>query len=155
MECIPSPSLGRQSFSQSVRCHSLVPKSGLNQMQGDLHIRFSRERRRREVSPLLDDRLGEKYNRPHFYSRRIVIFAFSRPRFGTRADRPNLARRYRSRQSGFTFQIFKAGLIGIIGFLPLLFIIAFSFLEFAIAFIQAQVFVVLTSGYIKDGLDLH
>ena len=57
--------------------------------------------------------------------------------------------------SGFTFQIFKAGLIGIIGFLPLLFIIAFSFLEFAIAFIQAQVFVVLTSGYIKDGLDLH
>jgi len=57
--------------------------------------------------------------------------------------------------SGFTFQIFKAGLIGILGFLPLLFIIAFSFLEFAIAFIQAQVFVVLSSGYIKDGLDLH
>jgi len=57
--------------------------------------------------------------------------------------------------SGFTFQIFKAGLIGIIGFLPLLFIIAFSFLEFAIAFIQAQVFIVLTSSYIKDGLDLH
>jgi len=57
--------------------------------------------------------------------------------------------------SGFTFQIFKAGLLGIIGFLPLLFIIAFSFLEFAIAFIQAQVFVVLSSGYIKDGLDLH
>jgi len=57
--------------------------------------------------------------------------------------------------SGFTFKIFKAGLIGIIGFLPLLFIIAFSFLEFAIAFIQAQVFVVLSSGYIKDGLDLH
>src|ERR1700753_1024070 len=57
--------------------------------------------------------------------------------------------------SGFTFQIFKVGLLGIIGFLPLLFIIAFSFLEFAIAFIQAQVFVVLSSGYIKDGLDLH
>jgi F-type H+-transporting ATPase subunit a len=57
--------------------------------------------------------------------------------------------------SGFTFNIFKAGLIGILGFLPLLFIIAFSFLEFAIAFIQAQVFIVLTSGYIKDGLDLH
>jgi F-type H+-transporting ATPase subunit a len=57
--------------------------------------------------------------------------------------------------SGFTFNIFKAGLIGILGFLPLVFIIAFSFLEFAIAFIQAQVFVVLTSGYIKDGLDLH
>ena len=57
--------------------------------------------------------------------------------------------------SGFTFNIFKAGLIGILGFLPLLFIIAFSFLEFAIAFIQAQVFIVLSSGYIKDSLYLH
>jgi len=36
-----------------------------------------------------------------------------------------------------------------------MFIIAFSFLEFGIAFIQAQVFVVLTAGYIKDSLDLH
>jgi F-type H+-transporting ATPase subunit a len=42
-----------------------------------------------------------------------------------------------------------------IGLLPLAFIIAFSGLEFAIAFIQAQVFVVLTCSYIKDGLDLH
>jgi len=57
--------------------------------------------------------------------------------------------------SGFTFDIFKAGVIGILGFLPLLFIIAFSFLELGIAFIQAQVFVVLASGYIKDSLDLH
>lgn len=30
-----------------------------------------------------------------------------------------------------------------------------SVLELGIAFIQAQVFVVLSSGYIKDGLDLH
>ncbi len=57
--------------------------------------------------------------------------------------------------SGFTFKIFKAGVLGIIGILPLLFIIAFSFLEFAIAFIQAQVFIVLSSGYIKDSIYLH
>lgn len=42
------------------------------------------------------------------------------------------------------------------GLIPLAFIIAFSGLELGgIAFIQAQVFVVLSSGYIKDGLDLH
>jgi F-type H+-transporting ATPase subunit a len=57
--------------------------------------------------------------------------------------------------SGFTFNILKSGLIGILGILPLIFIIAFSFLELGIAFIQAQVFVVLTAGYIKDSLDLH
>jgi F-type H+-transporting ATPase subunit a len=57
--------------------------------------------------------------------------------------------------SGFTFNIFKSGYFSIIGFLPLLFIIAFSFLELGIAFIQAQVFIVLTVGYIKDSLDLH
>lgn len=57
--------------------------------------------------------------------------------------------------SGFTFNIFKSGLIGILGILPLMFIIAFSFLELGIAFIQAQVFVVLTAGYIKDSLYLH
>lgn len=57
--------------------------------------------------------------------------------------------------SGFTFKIFKAGVLGIIGILPLLFIIAFSFLEFGIAFIQAQVFVVLSAGYIKDSIYLH
>ena len=42
-----------------------------------------------------------------------------------------------------------------VGLIPLIFIIAFSGLEFAIAFVQAQVFVVLTCSYIKDGLDLH
>ena len=42
-----------------------------------------------------------------------------------------------------------------LGLIPLSFIIAFSSLELGIAFIQAQVFVVLSSGYIKDGLDLH
>jgi len=58
--------------------------------------------------------------------------------------------------SGFTYNIMTSGLIFFfIGLLPLAFIIAFSGLEFAIAFIQAQVFVVLTCSYIKDGLDLH
>ena len=42
-----------------------------------------------------------------------------------------------------------------LGLIPLAFIIAFSGLELAIAFIQAQVFVVLTCSYVKDGLDLH
>ena len=42
-----------------------------------------------------------------------------------------------------------------LGLVPLSFIIAFSGLELGIAFIQAQVFVVLSCSYIKDGLDLH
>jgi len=42
-----------------------------------------------------------------------------------------------------------------LGLIPLAFIIAFSGLELVIALIQAQVFVVLTSSYIKDALDLH
>jgi len=49
--------------------------------------------------------------------------------------------------SGFIFFL--------LGLIPLSFIVAFSGLELAIAVIQAQVFVVLTSSYIKDGLDLH
>src|ERR1700744_4982396 len=39
--------------------------------------------------------------------------------------------------------------------LSLAFIIVFSALEFGIAFIQAQVFVVLTCSYIKDNIELH
>jgi len=58
--------------------------------------------------------------------------------------------------SGFTFKIMKSGILYlVVGLLPLLFIIAFSSLELAIAFIQAQVFVVLTCSYIKDSLELH
>lgn len=57
---------------------------------------------------------------------------------------------------GFTYNIMNSGIIYIfIGLIPLAFIIAFSGLELGIAFIQAQVFVVLTSSYIKDSLDLH
>ena len=58
--------------------------------------------------------------------------------------------------AGFTYNIMTSGFIFFfLGLIPLAFIIAFSGLELGIAFIQAQVFVVLTSGYIKDGLDLH
>lgn len=58
--------------------------------------------------------------------------------------------------SGFTHNIMNSGfLFFFLGLIPLAFIIAFSGLEMAIAVIQAQVFAVLTSSYIKDGLDLH
>lgn len=58
--------------------------------------------------------------------------------------------------AGFTYKIMTSGLIFLfLGLIPLAFIIAFSGLELCIAFIQAQVFVVLGCSYIKDGLDLH
>lgn len=58
--------------------------------------------------------------------------------------------------SGFCYNIMTSGLVFFfLGLIPLAFIIAFSGLELGIAFIQAQVFVVLTSSYIKDALDLH
>jgi F-type H+-transporting ATPase subunit a len=58
--------------------------------------------------------------------------------------------------AGFCYNIMNSGFFFVIlGLVPLAFIIAFSGLELGIAFIQAQVFVVLTSSYIKDALDLH
>ena len=58
--------------------------------------------------------------------------------------------------AGFTYNIMTSGFIYLfVGLIPLSFIIAFSGLELGIAFIQAQVFVVLTASYIKDSLDLH
>ena len=58
--------------------------------------------------------------------------------------------------SGFTYKIItKSKLYILPGFIPLSFIVAFSGLELGIALIQAQVFIVLSSAYIKDGLDLH
>jgi F-type H+-transporting ATPase subunit a len=58
--------------------------------------------------------------------------------------------------AGFCYNIMNSGILFIIlGLIPLAFIIAFSGLELGIAFIQAQVFVVLSSSYIKDALDLH
>ncbi len=58
--------------------------------------------------------------------------------------------------SGFTYNIMNSGFLRFfLGFFPLAFVIAFSGLELGIAFIQAQVFVVLSCSYIKDGLSLH
>lgn len=58
--------------------------------------------------------------------------------------------------SGFTYNIMTSGVIFLfLGLFPLAFIIAFSGLELGIAFIQAQVFVVLSCSYIKDALELH
>lgn len=58
--------------------------------------------------------------------------------------------------SGFTYNIMTSGVLYFfLGLFPLAFIMAFSGLELGIAFIQAQVFVVLSCSYIKDGLDLH
>jgi F-type H+-transporting ATPase subunit a len=58
--------------------------------------------------------------------------------------------------SGFTYNIMTSGIIFfVLGLLPLAFIIAFSGLELGIAFIQSQVFVVLSCSYIKDALELH
>ena len=58
--------------------------------------------------------------------------------------------------SGFAYNIIFSGFLYIfVGSIPLAFIIAFSALELGISFIQAQVFVVLTSSYIKDAVDLH
>src|SRR5213592_5129943 len=51
--------------------------------------------------------------------------------------------------SGFTYNIMSSGIIFfVLGLLPLAFIIAFSGLELGIAFIQSQVFVVLSCSYI-------
>ena len=58
--------------------------------------------------------------------------------------------------SGFVYNIMKSGFIYFfISLIPLTFIMAFSALEIGISFIQAQVFSVLSSSYIKDGLELH
>src|ERR1700716_3510862 len=58
--------------------------------------------------------------------------------------------------AGFTYNIMTSGFIFFfLGLIPLLFFLLFFVLDLGIAFIQAQVFVVLTSSYIKDGLDLH
>lgn len=59
---------------------------------------------------------------------------------------------------GFIYKIFTTAKVlplGLAGLIPLGFIIAFAGLELAIAVIQSQVFVVLSSGYIKDGQNLH
>lgn len=57
---------------------------------------------------------------------------------------------------GFTYNVSGVFFIYfIMGLFPLAFIIAFSYLELAIAFIQAIVFIILACSYIKDGLEIH
>src|SRR2546429_6208733 len=57
---------------------------------------------------------------------------------------------------GFTYIIMCKGLICFfLVLMRVLFLVAFSGLEVGIAFIQAQVFVVLSASYIKDALELH
>jgi len=58
--------------------------------------------------------------------------------------------------SGFTYNMLGNGFImTFVSIIPLAFIVAFCGLEFAIAFIQSQVFCILTCSYIKDSLELH
>jgi F-type H+-transporting ATPase subunit a len=45
--------------------------------------------------------------------------------------------------------------LGIFGFAPLLFTIAFTGLEFAVAFLQALIFAVLTCIYLNDAVNMH
>lgn len=58
--------------------------------------------------------------------------------------------------SEFTYNIMETSYSNLfLGVVPFMFIVAFSALELGIAFIQAQVFVVLSCSYIKDSLELH
>ena len=41
------------------------------------------------------------------------------------------------------------------GIIPILAVVAITILEFGIAIIQAYVFSILLSGYIKDSVELH
>jgi F-type H+-transporting ATPase subunit a len=58
--------------------------------------------------------------------------------------------------SGFIFNfIIKSPLFFILGIIPMLVFTAVMALELAVAFIQAIVFVILTSSYIRDSIILH
>ena len=54
------------------------------------------------------------------------------------------------------FNLMSTGIVGFIaGFLPIAGVIAIVILEFAISMIQAYVFCILFSGYVKDSIYLH
>ncbi|CAO1639656.1 unnamed protein product (mitochondrion) [Sympodiomycopsis kandeliae] len=58
--------------------------------------------------------------------------------------------------SGFLWPIFTGGLvIGIVTLIPFAIFLGIVGLEIAVSFIQAYVFTILTSRYIKDALELH
>ena len=58
--------------------------------------------------------------------------------------------------STFTWKaVLGGGLITLISVIPFAFIIAFTGLEIAIAFIQSYVFCMLTASYLNDAINLH
>ena len=58
--------------------------------------------------------------------------------------------------SGLLFNFMSISLITfILGFMPLLAILAILFLEIAIGLIQSYVWSILTASYLKDALYLH
>lgn len=58
--------------------------------------------------------------------------------------------------SGFLAPMFTSGiLVAVITLLPFTIFVALIGLEIAVSFIQAYVFCILTSSYIKDAIDLH
>jgi F-type H+-transporting ATPase subunit a len=58
--------------------------------------------------------------------------------------------------STFLFKMFSSGLlIALLTLIPFSLFLAISVLELAVSFIQAYVFVILTSSYIKDAIYLH
>ncbi|PRD19570.1 UNVERIFIED_CONTAM: ATP synthase subunit a [Trichonephila clavipes] len=58
--------------------------------------------------------------------------------------------------SGFLWPIFTGGLvIGVVTLIPFAIFLGIVGLEIAVSFIQAYVFTILTSRYIKDALELH
>ena len=79
----------------------------------------------------------------------LVYFNFHFHFCGEWSFASNYFKRFHLSNHVFRFRVFYIGLF------PLAFRIAFSGLELAIAFIQSIVFVILTSSYLKDGLELH
>lgn len=57
---------------------------------------------------------------------------------------------------GFLFTLFTSSiLVGCLTIIPFAIFVAIIILEVAVSFLQAYVFCILTSSYIKDGIDLH
>ena len=58
--------------------------------------------------------------------------------------------------AGFLFTLFTSGIIvSILTVIPFGIFVAIVVLEVAVSFLQAYVFTILTSSYIKDAIDLH
>jgi F-type H+-transporting ATPase subunit a len=58
--------------------------------------------------------------------------------------------------AGFVVALGSAGIVGIAGaILPLIMTVALYALEFLVAFVQAYVFIILTSLYLNDAIHPH